>query len=61
MIEEDLITDLHALHEVSRLIVSYAIPAGRLAWGLFEVIDREDIRFRLHQPVAHGQSLLSET
>src|SRR3972149_10579511 len=40
-------------HEVARLIVAHAEPWGGLARRPREVIDREFVRLRLRQPVAH--------
>jgi len=50
VVEQDLVAERHALHEVARLIVAHAVPTRDLL--LREVVDREHVRLRLHQPAS---------
>jgi hypothetical protein len=52
MVEEREVAYLHLIaHEVARLIVAHAEPGGRLLLRRGEVVDRELVGLRLHQPV----------
>src|SRR5262245_59088318 len=53
VIEEDLVADLHLPHKISRLVVAHAVPAGGLLRRLRQVVNRESLRLRFHQPVFH--------
>ncbi len=54
VVEEGEIADLHLVaHEVPRLVIAHAEPSDRLLRHRREVVDRNLVGLRLHQPVAH--------
>src|SRR5262245_54220666 len=54
VIEEGQVALLHVVtHEITYLVVAYAIPSRRLALRRGERVDAEALGFGLHQPVLH--------
>jgi len=52
VVKEDLIAALHVIaHEISRLIVSNAVPGLGLLRLAFQIVDTEIIGFGFNQPV----------
>jgi len=57
VIEKCKVAFVHIVaHEVTRLVVAYAIPVVRSIWHGLEIVNREGIRLRLHQPVLFGHN-----
>src|SRR5580765_4472874 len=62
VVEECLIAAPHLIAQhVPRLVIAYAIPAGRAARGGGQILDIEARGLGLHQPVTHRMSPFSVT
>src|SRR5688500_6691222 len=53
MVEEDAIALLHPVaHEIARGKIAHAVPVRRLVRKVQEVLEGEDVRLGLHEPIA---------
>ena len=52
MVKKNLIAYGHLPHEISGLIIPYAVPGCCLFRGTGKVFDRKYARFRFHEPIS---------